>query len=457
MKRFTMLFFLGMIFGSLGAQTTNDSLALVLEDEIEQLMIQNNIPGLSASIVKNGELIWTMSSGYAHSENNTLVTDQTLFTLASISKLFVATACALLAEQGLLDLEADINEYLPLNVINPNFPDIPITTKKLLIHKSSLHDFESDLQLWDAPGNPIYALDEFCEEYFIDGGDLYVASNWGSTTPDNSPYWYSNAGYTLLGWIIQSASGQPFEDYIRDHILIPLSMNQSGWNYSEVDSADMAMPYDDESTPYGFYSVPEFPAAMLKSNIVELSQFLITYTQAGIYEDAALFSQNTFDMIVPASMTEGFGWWGTDTWWGDPDGEYWSHGGFMNGVRTQLNYYPDDSTGLIILTNGEGNYAEIQDLIESYIPLFEAEIEIPSTVADLKLSTFKINENPVKEMLSITIDKETQSPLELYVIDGKKILSHTFSDRNIHLDISHLDAGIYLVKVGPSQKPIIIF
>ena len=77
--------------------------------------------------------------------------------------------------------------------------------------------------------------------------------------------------------------------------------------------------------------------------------------------------------MVPEDMNNGFAWWGKDTWYGDPFGNYWSHGGYMNGVRTQINYYPFDSTGLIILTNGEGNYTPIQNQLESYIPLFEVE------------------------------------------------------------------------------------
>lgn len=62
-----------------------------------------------------------------------------------------------------------------------------------------------------------------------------------------------------------------------------------------------------------------------------------------------------------------------DTWYGDPSGNFWSQGGFMNGIPTQTNYYPNDASGLIILTNGKGNYLPIQNQIESNIHLFEVE------------------------------------------------------------------------------------
>jgi len=450
LKKFKFIVFILLFFGKLSAQSVNDSLALLLETAIETEMTQNNIPGLSASIVKEGQIVWKMSTGWAHIEDSIAVTDETLFTLASISKLFVATACAQLAEDGLLDLDADINDYLPQDIINPNFPNTPITTRQLLLHKSSLHDSESDLQLWDAPGNPIYELDEFCLEYFIPGGSLYVASNWGNTAPGNSSYWYTNAGFTLLGWIVQEVSAQPFNEYVKDNILLPLNMNLSGWNYTEVDSSQMAMPYNGSLTPYGFFSVPEYPAAMLKSNIVELSQFLIAYTQRGVYEDITLFDTTTFQMLVPPDLSNGFGWWGMDTWWGDPSGTYWSHGGFMNGVRTQLNYYPDDSSGLIILTNGEGNYQDIQDFA------VEETIDTTTAVVNYSDSFFQVNENPVREIIHITIDSKTHSKLELFGIDGTKILSKSISERDIRFDVSHLKAGMYLIKINESIKPIVI-
>jgi len=350
---------------------TNQTLSAQLDALIQAEIAQNNIPGLSASIVKNGQVVWKNAYGLAHIANNTPVTLQTEFTLASISKLFTATACAQLWEQGIIDIDTDINNYLPITIINPNHPTIPITVRQLLNHKSSLRDFESDLQLWDDIGDPIFSLDDFCGEYFVAGGNLYVASNWGSAQPGNASYWYSNAGFTLLGYIVQEASGMPFNEYVRENILDLLNMPTAGWFYSEVDIFDVAMPYNSSLAPYGYYSVPEYPAAMLKANINELSNFLIAYTQGGQFEGNALFNTNTFNSIVPQSMTNGFGWWGMDTWYGDPNGDFWSHGGFMNGVRTQLNYYPDDATGLIILTNGQGSYAQIQDTLEAYIPLFE--------------------------------------------------------------------------------------
>ena len=143
-------------------------------------MSNHNIPGVSASIIKSGQVVWHDSYGTANFHTAMAVDSNTQFTLASISKLFTATACAQLQENNLLDLDADINTYLPITVVNPNFPNTPITARQLLTHKSSLKDSETDLQLWDALGDPTMALDSFCSAYFVENGSLYQASNFNN-------------------------------------------------------------------------------------------------------------------------------------------------------------------------------------------------------------------------------------------------------------------------------------
>ena len=337
-------------------QTPNSILSAELDTFIQNQMNINNIPGLSACIVKDNQVIWKGAYGTANFNTNLAVTTQTEFTLASISKLFTATACAQLSEDGMLDLDENINTYIPITIINPNFPNIPITVRHLLQHKSSLQDYESDLDIFQIIGDPNINISDFCNIYFLQGGAYYNANNFSSSSaPGISQYWYSNAGYTLLGYIVEQISGMTFDTYCQLNILDPLQMNSSGWYYSSIDNNDIAMPYDNMMNPHGYYSVAQVPAAMLKSNVEELANFLLAYTQHGTFQNNTLFSESTFENIIPSNMQNGFGWWGMDTWYGDPNGNFWSHGGYMHGVRTQLNYYP------------------IELKIESYIPLFNTD------------------------------------------------------------------------------------
>ena len=457
-----LLLLLGLLATSSFAQTPNEILAAELDTFVLNQLTTKSIPGLSACIVKGDQVVWKAAYGTANFSTGTPVTLGTEFTLASISKLFTATACAQLWEDGLLDLDADINTYLPITVNNPSFPITPITARQLLQHRSSLHDSESDLQLWDAPGDPIYDLETFCVAYFVPGGSLYVASNFGSTAPGTSSYWYSNAGFTLLGYLVQEISGMPFNTYCQLNILAPLEMEDAGWFYAEVDSAGVAMPYTTSFVPFHYYSVPEYPAAMLKANVEELAHFLIAYTQKGTYKGIQLVHDTTFAALVPDDMMNGFGWWGTDTWWGDPTGNFWSHGGFMNGVRTQLNYYPDDSTGLIILTNGEGNYAEIQSELEAYIDLFE--MESTTAVDEEAMVEVSIAPNPISPLSSVQIKMIPLSPASIFVrltdVQGKTILEKNTTAHEFDLLLPPVPGGIYLldVQIGDQwiQKKLLI-
>ena len=252
-------------------KSNNEILDAELDSFIQVQMTQHSIPGLSACIVKEGQIVWQSAYGIANFETNSPVTLETEFTLASISKLFTATVCAQLWEDGVLDIDEDINNYLPITVINPNFPNIPITVRQLLQHRSSLHDYESDLQLWDNIGDPLIDLSTFCESYFVIGGELYDPDNFGNTAPGESNYWYSNAGFTLLGYIAEAVSETPFNELCREKILTPLQMTTAAWFYTNIDTTDLAMPYNNNFEPYGYYSVPEYPAAMLKANVIELA------------------------------------------------------------------------------------------------------------------------------------------------------------------------------------------
>jgi len=111
-----------------------------LDSFIVAKMSQYHIPGLAASIVKEGDIYWTCAYGFANIEDSIEVTDTTLFMLASVSKTVTGVALMQLWEAGLFQLDNDINNYLPFEVHNPNFPDSVITFRMLLTHTSSIND-----------------------------------------------------------------------------------------------------------------------------------------------------------------------------------------------------------------------------------------------------------------------------------------------------------------------------
>ena len=126
-----------------------------IDSFITATMAEFHIPGLSACILKEGELIWHNAYGYADIEKDILATDSTLFYIGSISKTITCTALMQLYERSLFQLDDNVNNYLPpdLQFINPSYPNDPITFKMLLSHVSSINTN------WDVLGPLIVAGD----------------------------------------------------------------------------------------------------------------------------------------------------------------------------------------------------------------------------------------------------------------------------------------------------------
>ncbi len=122
-----------------------------------------------------------------------------------------------------------MNDYLPFRVVNPHFPDVPITFRMLLTHTSSIQD--NGGQLWGAQGysdgdSPV-SLREWVEGHFVPGGKYYTGSDY-MVAPPGTVFEYSNFGFALLGYLVESISGIPFDIYTRQHIFEPLGMDVNG-------------------------------------------------------------------------------------------------------------------------------------------------------------------------------------------------------------------------------------
>ena len=147
---------------------------------IEFYMKLGHMPSLSTCIIKNNSVIWSKSYGYYDLKNKKQASQDTIYMVASISKMFTAFAIMQLYEKDLLDFNDNINDYLPFKIVNPNYPDVNITFRMLLAHQSSLGDSGIGLYLYfSILGYPHYWLNEF----LTPGGYFYNKSNWMNYPP----------------------------------------------------------------------------------------------------------------------------------------------------------------------------------------------------------------------------------------------------------------------------------
>lgn len=181
----------------------------------------SGIVGLSACVVSGDRVVWKDGFGKADMEQNIPVTTETVFMMASCSKLFTSCALLKLYESGHFDLDGDVNRFLPFPVRNPAFPDSAITFRMLITHTSSIADRQEVITSLYGTGESDMPLDVFLTNYFRPDGDYYDALNFHGFIPGTRTE-YSNVGYALIGYLAERISQEPFPDFCREALFAPL-------------------------------------------------------------------------------------------------------------------------------------------------------------------------------------------------------------------------------------------
>lgn len=209
-------------------------LKAVLADPVKPLA------SLSAVAIRDGKVVYEGHFGYRVIDNtmpaSNLPTDtQTLYRVASISKLVTAIGAMQLVEQNKLALDADISRYLGFRVRNPNFPNIVISTRMLLNHTSSLRD---------GGGGYSFPLEQSLQSVLGPQGENYGAGHqWAevSSLGERAPgkyFQYVNLNWGLLGTVMEAVSGQRFDRYMRQAVLAPLQI-QGNFNTEELSQSEI--------------------------------------------------------------------------------------------------------------------------------------------------------------------------------------------------------------------------
>ncbi len=316
-----------------------------------------HIPGVAASVAKRGRIVWTGSYGYANIERNIPVADTTLFMLASISKTFTGAALMQLWEAGRFGLDDNINDYLPFVVFNPNYPDSVITFRMVLTHTSSLADNWDVMYAVYVFGDSPIPLSEYVEEYFTPGGEFYSASaNFYGWAPGTG-WSYCNEAFALAGYLVETMSGIPFDQYCQDSIFTPLGMHRASWFLADLDTTNVAMPYSwsgNAYIPQGYYGYADYPAGQLRTTSVELTRHLIAFMNKGWIDTTRILDSATVEEMITiqypqVNSSQGLVWFHNYT-----GGRWvWRHGGGDAGVSTLASCCFEESSAVVVLTNGE--------------------------------------------------------------------------------------------------------
>ncbi|MEC0169527.1 serine hydrolase domain-containing protein [Paenibacillus graminis] len=257
------------------------------DEFMKTAMDKYHVPGVTLAVVKDGAVLLEKGYGYADMEAKVPVDPfKTRFSIASVSKVFTATAAMQLAEQGKLDLAADVNRYLPdsLQVDNPY--QTPLTMKHLLTNTGGFANAEQREGAWsDTVPVQRVPLEQTVKKLLP---PLVRA-------PGDAVQ-YSNEGFTLAGYIVERASGLSYDDYIRQHIFAPLHMDNSlTYLTPERLNQQLAQGY---SYDQGFVKMKQgevltYPAGSIWSTADDMGKFVLAHLQGGGQGENSILRQNT--------------------------------------------------------------------------------------------------------------------------------------------------------------------
>jgi len=322
-----------------------------IDEDIPAWMETYDLPSVSACIIKNDAIIWNKSYGYRNLKSQSEATGETIYNVGSISKLIIVTAVMQLSEQGEIDINKDINEYLNISIRNPNFPDTPITPRILLTHTAGLawpSTYQEALGIWehfepDAAPSP----SEWVPQFLIPTGIYYNPLTWKSTEPGYFES-YSNIGSSVLAFLVEQVTGIEFRQYCRDSIFIPLGMNSTSYNYHDLQEDLIATLYSLDNIPHPPFDDRIYPSGGLMTSLPDLSRFLITYMNGGAFENIRILKESTVSQILEVQNPIS----GRCLIWEARFGGWFGHtGGMEAGSASTVEIHPGKKLGFIICCN----------------------------------------------------------------------------------------------------------
>lgn len=261
--------------------------------EMDSLYNLGVFNGFSAAIVDPNGIVYNKGYGYADVNEKKKYTTETIINIASISKVFIGVALLKAEEMGVLNLDDPINDHLPFKVVNPKYPNEPITIRQLATHTSSILDtdiymetcyvnkddipIDSTLKRYELyyqnSSNKWTSLAEYLPKILKKDGDFYSPSTFSERKPGELRE-YSNIGAALCALVIEYASHKPFNEFTKDHIFTPLGMTSTCWFFEKSDHTKYSkLYYDNLELPY--YQILSYPDGGLITSSTDMSQFLM--------------------------------------------------------------------------------------------------------------------------------------------------------------------------------------
>jgi CubicO group peptidase (beta-lactamase class C family) len=355
-----------LIFNTTNLFAIDENTLGELKKELNEILLISKAPGFSVAIVKGNKVVFAEGFGYRDLENRELVNSKTIFPIASSTKSFTASLVGIAEDKGLLKINSNPQNYLPnLKFINNELNNY-LTIEDLLSHRTGLprHDYS-----WFY--FPTKNRDSLIKRI------QYLEPTYGL----RNQWQYNNFMYFALGEIVSKVTNKTWDINIQEDIFKPLNMTSSYTNINEIkDNKNIALGYITEKEKNlkieNFYNLDIMsPAGGIYSNVIDMSNWLITWLNKGKYNDQQLFSLNYYNqaMMSHSIITNhiskdfikmnnyGYGWFISS---------YYNHlkihhGGNLQGFSSDVAFYPNDDIGIVVLVNQEDS--KLTDIVINVI------------------------------------------------------------------------------------------
>jgi CubicO group peptidase (beta-lactamase class C family) len=354
-RAFCFLIILSFLFTPLSAKKKNPEDYLKgLDQFITERMEEWKVPGLAISVIQDGRLVYSKGFGFRDIEQNLPVTPQTLFAIGSCTKAFTAVTMGILVDEGQLEWDKPLKEYLPTFKLKDSFATERMTPRDLVCHRSGLPRHDA---MW-------YNSSASRRELFDRLQYLEPSKDFRTT------FQYQNLMFMTAGYLVGQISGTSWERFVRNRIFMPLGMTDSNFSVNDSQKAqDFALPYlekDDKIIKIPFRNIDTVgPAGSINSNVTNMANWILLNLNRGKIGDQQVISESSLKEIHSPQMISsksyrynesfysmyGMGW-GINAYRGHLR---LAHGGGIDGFTAQVVLLPRDNIGMVILTNRGGS------------------------------------------------------------------------------------------------------
>lgn len=325
---------------------------------MEKTMKDWNAPGIGVGVVVGDKLVFAKGYGYRDYEKKLPITANTMFPIASNTKLFTAVGAGLLVEEGKLTWDRPIKESVPTIQFYDNYLNNTITLRDMLAHRTGITRHDS---IW-------YKSDYSTKQLF---------ERLKYLEPKESPrqlFLYNNMMYAGVGYATELQSGKPWTQFVRERIFQPLEMKSSGFTISEMlKQPDYGVPFTERRDSFDLYKIPYYEdtdglaaAGAIVSNIEDLSHWLIALMNNGKYNGKQVLPAKVLEatlepaIALPNTGARVRGWWelfnqayGMGRQTASYRGRFITfHGGDLPGFHSQVSFMPNERIGVIVFVIG---------------------------------------------------------------------------------------------------------